>query len=306
MRKVKTLNLKHIVVNRSAWWLAISSRRVLFDKTQQISRFIEKSWTASKKVPLWLRGCLGLKRPTSVGLIWVCGFSIVPSAAHCMLTNSRTKQLALVFYTGNQSFWWNEKFSIDKAHKSFKMYSKKIRNFTSIYIVLINVRDLFLDFQECRGAKNGGGGGGGWLVRLGTSTSSTFSEKPKVLASQIRVWVRQHCGFTKTFHSELLLQVQTYWCRALSTYDVTQEMSLWDLFLRKASLCERYSKKVPHWLHGCLGLNRPTSFGPIWECRFSIVPSATHCMLTNTRTKQLALVVDTGNRSIEIDKFGNL
>ena len=41
-------------------------------------------------------------------------------------------------------------------------------------------------------------------MRLRTTTSSTLSEKAKVLASQIRVErVRQHCGDTKTFHSAL-------------------------------------------------------------------------------------------------------
>ena len=44
-RKDKTLKLNHIVVNRSAWWFLINIGE-FFDKTQQISRFIGKSWTA--------------------------------------------------------------------------------------------------------------------------------------------------------------------------------------------------------------------------------------------------------------------
>ena len=170
-----------------------------------------------------------------------------------------------------------------------------------------SVRDLFLDFQECRGGRNseegGGRGVGGWLVRLRTTTSSSLSEKQKFWPP------KSGFDFDSTVETRRLVTARfltrTTDLLMLGSFNLQSYTRNVDLFLRKASLCERYSKKVPHWLHGCLGLNRPTSFGPIWECRFSIVPSATHCMLTNTRTKQLALVVDTATGQLNW-QFGNL
>ena len=79
------------------------------------------------------------------------------------------------------------------------MYSRKDKNFPSIvaingsghFVATNSVRELFLDFHECRGVRNWeeGGGGGGMVDQCGLAlrTSSSLSEKPKVLASQIRV-----------------------------------------------------------------------------------------------------------------------
>ena len=112
---------------------------------------------------------------------------------------------------------------------------------------MISVRDLFLDFQECRGGRNseerpvlrlprsrggrsseGGVGGGRWL----TSAASHYYVLYPLRKSKSSGLPNQGLTSTARFYSHYR---PTGW--ALSTYDPTQEM--WDLGrLRCATLAK--------------------------------------------------------------------
>ena len=89
------------------------------------------------------------------------------------------------------------------------------------------------------------------------------------------------CGDTKTFHSalftrttDLLENVE----KKINLRSYTRNVGPCPKGLRCANVTAKRSH-IETWL--TLGGNRPISFGPIGEWdRFSIVPSATHCMLT--------------------------
>ena len=162
----KTFHSAFLLALQTYWCWDLST----YDAKQEMwDLFVRKAALCksySKMVPSWwhwLRVCLGQFKETYISWMYLRTSFLHSAVGYALRADEHKDETAS---TGCW-YWlpvnWNDKFSIYKARQTnvIKCIAEKVKKVTSTvaingsghFVVTNSVRELFLDFQECRGAR---------------------------------------------------------------------------------------------------------------------------------------------------------